>query len=180
MLSTRRVPRAAVVCGLGALVAMQVLTGTAAGAQPAGGGRIRPNQVFGALVNGENGVASPVVIQMACYGPEKPGQTGHPLKGQTVTVFLPVAVAGAFGNTGAHGHEIGAFFNAPPPDAIAPAGATAAAGGPVFFQRYTTKKIPTSEVLPCSGTGQVYFVPLPMSPGTEQDVVIPVAYAGQP
>jgi len=157
------------------LVAIQSVVGAAAAnAQAPGGVRIRPNQIFGALVNGKNGLSSPVAIQMACFGPEKPGQTGHPLAGQTVTVFLPVDVAGGFGNTGANGHEIGAFFNAPPP------GAGAAAGGPIFFHRYGTKKVPTSEVLPCSGTGHVFFVPLPMSPGTEQIVVIPVVYVGQP
>ncbi|MGD0083154.1 MAG: hypothetical protein ABSD78_08150 [Acidimicrobiales bacterium] len=175
MLSTRRVRRAAVLSGLGALVAVQVVAGAAVvGAQSPGGGRIHPNQVFGALVNGENGAESPVEIQMACFGPLKPGETGHPIAGQTVTVFQPEAITGDFGNTGAHGHEIGAFFIAPPP------GAGAAAGGPVIFHRYVTKKIPTSEVLPCAGTGQVYFVPLPMSPGSEKDVVIPVTYVGQP
>jgi hypothetical protein len=175
MRSMRRVRRAAVMGGLAALVAIQVVGGvTAAAAQPSGGVRIGPNQVFGALVNGENGTASPVVIQMACAGPEKPGSTGHPLAGQTLTVFLPVDVAGAYGNTGANGDQIGAFFDAPPP------GDAAARGGPVFFRRYVTKKIPTSEVLPCSGTGHVFFVPLPMSPGTEQDVVVPVAYVGEP
>jgi len=161
--------------GLGALVAVQVMVGAAvAGAQPPGGGHIRPNQVFGALVNGKNGSASPVEIQMACFGPLKPGETGHPLAGQTVSVFQPEAINGLFGNTGAHGREIGAFFGAPPP------GATPAAGGPVIFHRYVTKKIPTSEVLPCAGTGHVIFVPLPMSPGSENDVVIPVTYVGQP
>jgi hypothetical protein len=163
------------------MVAMQVVAGAAvAGAQPPSGPRIRPNQVFGALVNGESGVSAPVAIQMACFGPLRPHTTGHPLAGQTVTVFLPVAITSASGNTGANGHEIGAFFGAPPPGAGARRSASAAAGGPVIFYHYVTRRIPTSEVLPCSGTGQVYFVPLPMSPGSERDVVIPVAYVGQP
>jgi hypothetical protein len=129
--------------------------------------------VFGALVNGENGSNSPVVIEMACFGPLKPGETGHPLAGQTVSVFQPEVIYGSFGNTGSQGHEIGAFFGPPPP-------APSPAGGPVIFHRYVTKKIPTSEVLPCAGTGHVTFVPLPMSPGSEKDVVIPVSYVGQP
>jgi hypothetical protein len=93
-----------------------------------------------------------------------------------------VAVAGDFGNTGANGDEIGGFFDAPPPVAESSAAAVAgpAAGGPVMFHRYVTKKIPTSEVLPCSGTGEVFFVPLPMSPGSEQDVVVPVSFVPQP
>jgi len=175
MLSTRRVRRAAVLGGLGVLVAVQVIAGAAvAGAQSPGGGRIRPNQVFGALVNGENGRSSPVEIQMACFGPLKPGETGHPLAGQTVAVFQPEDINGTFGNTGAYGHEIGAFFGPPPPGGSVPG------GGPVIFHRYGTMKMPTSEVLPCAGSGNVTFVPLPMSPGTEKDVVVPVVYVGQP
>ena len=175
MSSTRRVRRAAVVGGLGALMAMQAVAATAvAQAQPPGGGRVRPNQVFGALVNGQNGMAAPVAIQMACFGPVKPGETGHPMAGQTVRVFQPEAIYGTWGNTGAHGHEIGAFFGPPPPAASAPA------GGPVIFLHYVTLKIPTSEILPCDGTGRVYFIPLPMSPKSEKDFVVPVNYVGQP
>jgi len=108
---------------------------------------------------------------MACAGPIKPGETGHPVAGQTVTVFQPEAIVGHFGNTGAHGREIGAFFGAPPP-------ASDVTSGPVIFRYYVTKKIPTSEVLPCSGSGHVIFVPLPVTPA--KDVVVPVTYVGQP
>jgi hypothetical protein len=176
MKSTRPVWRAVILGVLGALIATQVVVGAmAAAAQPPGGRKIGPNQQFGALVNGRNGLAAPVVIQMACFGPLKPGETGHPLAGQTVTVFRPEAIVGNFGNTGANGHEIGAFFGPPPPST----GSTPTSG-PVFFRRYKTKKIPTSEVLPCAGNGHVTFVPLPMSPGSEIDVVVPVTYVGQP
>ena len=175
MLSTRRVRRVTVIGGLGALVATQVLAGVAgAGAQGLGGGVIRPNQVFGALVNGKNGVGRRVVITMVCPGSSKPGSKGHPAAGQTMTVFQPEVIEGSFGNTGAHGREIGAFFFAPPPSA------SAASSGAIFFNRYVTKKIPTSEVLPCSGKGQIYFVPLPMSPASEKDVVVRVSYMAGP
>ena len=87
-----------------------------------------------------------------------------------MTVEQPAVISSADGNTGANGDEIGAFFYAPPP------GAGAATSGPVIFHRYLTKPIPTSEVLPCSGSGDVTFVALPMSPGSEKDVVIPVRY----
>jgi hypothetical protein len=156
------------------MVLLTVAGAAAASAQAASGGRIRPNQVFGALVNGQNGQASPVEIQMACGGPLKPGETGHPLAGQTVTVFQPEAINGTFGNTGAYGHEIGAFFGPPPP------GTLKRDGGPVIFHRYGTMNIPTSEVLPCAGAGNVIFVPLPMSPGTEKDLAVPVVYVPQP
>lgn len=163
------------VCAIGFLVSTQcVVALTTAAAQAPGGGRIAPKQVFGALVNGKTGRASPVTIQMGCFGAEKPGQTGHPLKGQTLTVFRPEDIVGRFGDTGAHGHSIWAFFGPPPPSA------TAASGGPVVFKRYGAKAVPTSEVLPCSGSGHVSFVPFPRSPKSERDVVIPVVYVGQP
>jgi hypothetical protein len=171
MLSMKLVRRAAVMGGLGALVAVQMVAGaTSAGAQPSAAGRIGHNQEFGALVNGSNGVSSPAVIRVACPTPVTSGATGHPRAGQTVTVFQPAAITPTLGNTGANGKEIGVFFNAPPPAGNAPE------AGPIFFRRYGTKKIPTSEVLPCSGSGHVFFVPFPMSPGSETDVIVPVVY----
>jgi hypothetical protein len=175
MLGTKVARRALFVAGASTVIAVQAMTSIpgASAASPGLGGRIRPNEVFGALVNGQNGKASPVAIQMACFGPLRPGETGHPMAGQTVTVFRPEDLPGTFGNTGPNGTEIGAFFGAPPP-------APAATSGPVWFHYYVTKKIPTSEILPCSGTGNVIFVPFPMSPGKSIDVVVPVAYLGQP
>ena len=88
---------------IGAAVVVQALAGaTVANAQAVAGIRVGPNQIFGALVNGESGKASPVIIRMGCGGPETPGRTGHPSSGQTVTVFLAASIAGE-GNTGAHG-----------------------------------------------------------------------------
>jgi hypothetical protein len=156
------------------MIAVQAITSIpgASAASPSGN-RIRPNEVFGALVNGVSGLGSPAVIQMACFGPLKPGETGHPLAGQTVTVFRGEDPPPNFGNTGPNGTEIGAFFGAPPP-------AAAASSGPVWFRYWVTKKIPRSEILPCSGSGNVIFVPFPMSPGKSKDVVVPVTYVGQP
>jgi hypothetical protein len=136
------------------------------------GAPIRPNQLFGALVNGRNGVSAPAVIKVVCVGTDLTGKTGHPLRGQNVSVFLATGIARQFGDTGAHGDEIGAFFGPPPP--------VNASSGPVVFTRYGTKRIPTSEVLPCSGHGDVTFVPLPMSPGTSRDVVVPVSFVALP
>jgi hypothetical protein len=172
MTSTKRIRRAVVLGGLGVLIGLQVAA-TTAGAQTSGGGVIRPKQVFGALVNGKNGASAPVVIEMGCFGPLQPGETGHPLAGQTVTVFQPEDIVGDFGNTGPDGHEIGAFFGPPPP------GSGADTAGPVFFHRYRTLPIPTAETLPCSGSGQVTFVPLPLVPGVET-VAVPVTFAPQP
>lgn len=157
-----------------AVTAASAATSVAAGAAgPSTGGRIGPHQVFGGTVNGSTGVGGAVVIQMACFGPLRPGETGHPLKGQTVSVFPGEDPAPFLGNTGTSGRQIDAFFGPPPP-------AASASGGPVVFHRYQTKPIPTSEVLPCAGSGQVTFVPLPQSPASSKDAVVPVTYAGQP
>jgi hypothetical protein len=143
---------------------------------PPFGGRIKPHQVYSATVNGRSNADGPVVIEMACFGAIRPGQTGHPMRGQTLAVEGPNVVVGTPGNTGANGTEIGAFFGAPPP-AIEPG--TGATGGPVYFRRYGRQLIPVAEVLPCGGSGQVTFVPLPLQPGAG-DVVVPVTYVGQP
>jgi len=160
---------------IGALAGASTLAALAgpvlAGPAQAVGLKIGPNQAFTALVNAKPGSSAPVVIKMGCFGPLQPGQTGHPMKGQTLTVSPAATVAGPGGNTGPQGDQIGAFFGAPPP------GATGSSG-PVFFTHYRTKPLPTSTVLPCAGHGNVLFVPLPVTGG--RDVVVHVVYVGQP
>jgi len=138
-------------------------------------GKIGPNQYFSASVNGQLGIGAPATIRMACFGPSRPGQTGHPIAGQTVEVFRPEVLVTHEGFTGPNASSISAFFNAPPPS-------PATAAGNVSFTRYAVlKKIPTSLVLPCFGRGNVYFVPFPRTPlGPAMDAVVPVAYVGQP
>ena len=146
MKNTNGIRRAVVLFG-GALSVLAVTAASVASAGAAApGGRIGPKQEFGALVNGKTGRKSPVVIRMSCSRPVKSGQTGHPLRGQTVAVFRPEDIVGTFGNTGARGRAIWAFFGAPPPAGASAPGLTA--GGPVVFSRYGSKPIPTSEVLP--------------------------------
>ena len=60
---------------------------------------IGPNQSFVGLVNGSR---SKAVIEMACFGPSRPGEYGHPLAGQTLEVSPvgPVANPVAWGFTG--------------------------------------------------------------------------------
>ena len=139
-------------------------------------GKVRPNQIFSASVDGQLGVGTPATIRMACFGPLRPGETGHPLAGQTVEVFRPEVIAASQGFTGPDATSISAFFNAPPPSPAA------ASSGNVSFTRYAVpKRIPRSLVLPCAGSGNVYFVPLPGSPlGSTTDAVVPVTYVGQP
>lgn len=147
-----------------------------AGAVTANPNKVGPNQYFGALVNGSNGIAAPAPIRMACFGPIQLGQTGHPMAGQTIEVVRPVSTAGSLGFTGANGTSIVAFFGPLPPTA-----APAATKSTVTFKRYgVAKKIPTSLVLPCYGTGNVNFVPLPMSPPNSRNATVAVTYIGQP
>lgn len=170
---TRWVRRRIALLACGASLAI-ALAGPA-GAQVTPGGPVGPNQVFGGLVNNSTGSPNPAVIRMACFGPIRPGQTGHPFAGQTVAVFQPEVIVGNFGFTGPLAHEIEAFFGPPPPSPI-----TLVPGNPVFTQYGVPQAIPTSTVLPCAGRGQVTFVPLPMSPPTSRPAVVPVAYVGQP
>ncbi len=164
----------------GALIV--VLVATWAAASPAGAighGRVGPMQYFTGVINGTDGnTANPITIEMACFGPLHPGQTGHPLKGQTLAVhqlFPPGPATGSVGNTG-DDSEIGAFFNAPPP---AGSPSRAAASTSVFLRYDKPRRLPTSVTLPCSGTGTVWFVPIPVVPPSSA-ASVPVRFAGQP
>jgi len=141
-------------------------------------GKVGPHQYFEGLVNGQPGSGSPVPIKVACFGPVMPGEKGHPLAGQTVEVTRPlVIVLGHSGYTGKNATSIVAFFGPPPPtpSPVPPRAST------VTFTRYDVKKpIPTSVLLPCSGTGLVYFIPFPQSPPSSRDATVSVSYVGQP
>jgi hypothetical protein len=140
-------------------------------------GKVGPHQIFGGLVNGQRGIGSPAPIRMACFGAVRPGETGHPMSGQTVEVFRPEAIVGHFGYTGSSATHIVAFFGPlPPTPVVVPPTAST-----VTFTKYAVKKpIPTSLRLPCAGTGSVTFVPLPQSPPSSRDATVPVRYQGQP
>lgn len=135
-------------------------------------------QYFAGVVNGKMTRAT---IKMACFGPVRPGQKGHPMADQTMKIdFLgtapPSAPPGALGDlgyTGPLGNEIGAFFGPLPPQPIASA-------APVIFRTYgVAKAIPTALLLPCGGSGRVAFVPIPVAGGS-QDAAVHVSFVGQP
>jgi hypothetical protein len=152
------------------IIAAGTMTASGAANAPVG-----PHQYFSATVNGSNGDAGRVAIWMACYGPIQPGQTGHPVRGQTVGVRLvpvPSTDTSPLGYTGNRATSIGAFFGAPQP-------ATPSGTSYVQFTSYGTKAIPTSLLLPCSGTGQVTFVPLPLD-HSAHSIAVPVSFVGQP
>jgi hypothetical protein len=158
------------------LVALIAGAATMAPASAAGSGptRIGPHQFFRATVNGATGDQGRVNIGMGCVGPIHPGETGHPLPDQMVGVqfMAPPPSDIPLGYTGNRGTSIGAFFGAPPPD-----GRSSASYVP--FTSYRLKGIPTTMVLPCSGTGQVTFVALPLDP-SERSTAVPVRFVPQP
>ncbi|MGH3795913.1 MAG: hypothetical protein ACRDSP_13610 [Pseudonocardiaceae bacterium] len=152
------------------LAVTAILTATAVPAFAAGAidpAPIGPDEYFSGLVNGQTGQAS---IQMGCFGPIHPGQTGHPFAGQTVEV-IPVAgpTSRDIGFTGSAATAIDATF--PPPSTTSL---------PVVLHDYAvTEQIPTSLVLPCFGRGVVTFVPDPTS-RTARTATVQVTFVGQP
>jgi hypothetical protein len=124
---------------------------------------IGPHQTFTGQVNG---VTVNAVIKVLCAGPATPGQTGHPLSGQTVSASLllpPTPVTAGY--TGDAANRIRVDFGTPV--SVAPVTELSAYGVPAA--------IPTTLLLPCSGAGTVAFVPIPTSP-TARSSVIKVTY----
>lgn len=163
----------------------RVLAGVAAGvvASAAPGGpamagvalHVQPHQQFGGTVNHATANAT---IAMACFGPTRPGQTGHPMAGQHLGIFIPeVLMNPHFGNTGARGRAITARI-------------ITAAGRPVQVAVFTefirtgalysaTKPLSTRVTLPCGASGTVVFTPVPDGAGA-QPATVAVTFNGQP
>jgi hypothetical protein len=128
---------------------------------------IGPKNYFVGEVNGSTG---PATIQMACFGPVTPGQTGHPLAGQTVTA-IPVAdpTTTTAGYTGTAANSISVGFTSP-----------ALSNLPIVLHDWAVSvAIPTTLILPCYGSGTATFTPVPTSP-TARSATVAVTYAGQP
>jgi hypothetical protein len=162
---------------VGAALGLVILAGSVM-VLPAGAAvKVGPDQFFTGVINGHDGnTTSPITIRMACLGPVKPGETGHPMAGQTLAVhqlFPPTATGDSLGFTG-NDAEIGAFFNAPPP--VTPGGAT---GTPIFTRYDVSQRLPTSLTLPCGGTGTAFFTPIPVVPPS-RTAGVPVRFVGQP
>ena len=86
-------------------LAVAAVTAVGPQAGPAQAGPVGPKQYFTGVINGKDGNTTiPITIKMACAGPGRPGQTGHPLAGQTLAVhqlFPPVrTTSGSLGSTG--------------------------------------------------------------------------------
>ena len=156
-----------------AVLGLTLVTCTAMGLPAAQAGPVGPKQYFTGVINGKDGnTVIPIVIRMACFGPILPGETGHPMAGQTLAVhqLFPPTPTGSLGYTG-NDAEIGVFFGAPPP--------AAATSTPVFTHYDRTKPLPTSLTLPCAGTGTVFFAPIPVIPPS-RSATVPVRFVGQP
>jgi hypothetical protein len=144
-------------------------------AGPRGRVAVQPHQIFGGSVND---TTSDATIAMGCFGPSRPGQTGHPLRGQHLAVFIPEALTSpAFGDTGRRGHRIVARI-------VTDAGRSAPVATFTRFTRsgavYTaSRSLPTSVRLPCAGTGTVVFTPVPHGTGAKSATVA-VNFTGQP
>jgi hypothetical protein len=127
--------------------------------------KILPDQQFVGLVNGRTQGAS---INMACFAPVRPGQEGHPFAGQWAEV-LKAEVIATFGFTGSLGTTIVADFPG-----------TSAVPQRLTFSYYGVQDaIPTSFLLPCSGSAPVVFRPEPTSP-TARSFTVMVNFVGQP
>lgn len=163
---------------VGATLGLTILAGSVMALPAAAAVKVGPNQYFTGVINGRNGnTATPIPIRMACFGPVRPGETGHPMSGQTLAVhelFPPTATTGSLGFTG-RDSRIGVFFNAPPP--VTPGGSVTTT--PIFKRYDVSKPLSTSLTLPCGGTGTVYFTPIPVvSPS--RSATVPVEFVGQP
>jgi hypothetical protein len=157
--------RATVVAALLTAVAgAALLSGGAWGARgPLRRGPVQPGLEFGGMVNGARPSAT---VQVGCFGPITSGQSGHPLRGQTLQVFRPEALL-VDGFTGSQATRIVAYFSDDPTLTVS-------------FDRFgPPKPVPTALTLPCSGTGSVVFAPVPAS-ATSHTATVTVQYASQP
>lgn len=124
---------------------------------------VAPHQAFVGQVNGQTQGA---VITVGCFGPVFPGETGHPVSGQSVSASLavssPTPIVGGY--TGEAAHSIRVGFGVSTVSTV------------VSLSAYDVKvPIPTALNLPCYGTGQVAFVPEPTS-ATARTAFVSVTY----
>ena len=154
--------RAAVLAAFAAAALAMPVTASAASPGPAVG----PNQFFvGAVISPiSSGSATPDVIYVDCAGA---ASTGHPEPGQAVEVKLAASVTQTYGFTGADATSIAAdliWTQANPPIVVDEPIASLTAYA-------TPEPIPTTAVAPCSGSGELSFVP---QPGSSNAIAYPL------
>jgi hypothetical protein len=158
--------------GISVVLAVLALALGSAAASAGPIGPIGPKQTFSGMVNGSGGSA---VIRMACFGPIRPWQMGHPMAGQSVAVTrgLPVTSARAAGFTGA-ASSIAAYarFDSPLASPVVPRLG-------LFTYYDSPETISTELSLPCGGDGQVVFQPVDGGPHA-RPAIVRVSFQGQP
>ena len=152
------------------VIVAAVLSGLSAGATLALGAPapIGPKQAFLGEVNGASANAR---IDMACFGAIRPGQTGHPMAGQSTEVVRASAarVAGFTGSA----RQIRATLTYPSPTQPLPI----VLG--TFSDYFVKAPISTGLEFPCAGGGNVTFTPVNGGP-TARPWKISVTFVGQP
>jgi hypothetical protein len=126
------------------------------------------DQFFKGYVNGHP--PGQAIIFMSLTSCQPGALTGNPVSGQSVEV-KEVASTGTqdVGYTGTNGNSIGAT--------VGPAASTTVI---LKFAAYGVKKnLPTTIKLPCSGSGQMDFIPAPHS-SNAVTAVLPVTFEVQP
>ncbi|HEU5334160.1 MAG TPA: hypothetical protein VFU73_15375 [Actinocrinis sp.] len=143
-------------------------------AAPASATAIGPNQHFVGALGGDS--TSPATLEMGCFGPVTPGETGHPLANQFADVLSPSASSGSAAGLGFTGSlagavEISIVYARGTIVVVTQIGQVTAYGQQL--------EIPTSLVLPCFGAGTLVFDPTPTSP-TAVPYDLTVNFVGQP
>ena len=146
------ISRAIVAC-LALATSLALTAGTAGAAAPV---PVRPKQPFVGLVNGRHAGA---VVYVLCPGPIRPGETGHPLGNQRLSVRLGALPPLLGGFTGSLGSAIVATFREDP------------SASDTFTAYGVPQPIPLSLSLPCGGSGLVRFAPAPPSVSARSDEV---------
>ena len=137
-------------------LAAAVLTLSAWSTPASAASPVGPKQVFIGLVNGKFANAQ---IQVGCFGPVGPGQSGHVLPGQTVEVLPAPSAASTAGYTGTKAKRIELAIVLPVASGGGPSSTTA-----VILSEYGKPvAIPTELVVPCGGSAVAVFIPKPTS-----------------
>lgn len=129
---------------------------------------IGANQLFTGLVNGTDTNA---VVTTDCIGPVMPGQMGHPVSGQFVSVDPATTTATVdVGFTGSVGDSVTVFLGGQISSGSSSAGLVGT------LKDYTVRlAIPTTIQVPCDGPGDAAFVPEPTSP-TARTAILDVTF----
>lgn len=171
---SRKVRLSSMIVAVTGLLAIGPAAAAATGPAPAPS-PIGQNQFFSGLVNGSDGFSKPAIIQTTCIGPVVPGETGHPLAGQTVEV-TPALNTGNGNDLGYTGSatSIAASLGWPYPGAFTNLEPVAK-----FSSYFVQEPIAVTLTVPCGGTGAMVFAPV-QGGTTGRSATVPVTFESQP